>query len=129
MSGLAGRVAHATSLADRRASVSEERDAGRTELRQPFPTNPAPSSNSSSRRMTSARTQRRRRRRARCSMEHIADTVNVGPFTISEKWTVHTSGTNGGVLFDDVGRADDWTRVPSGRNNPSLLALQAGAKD
>ena len=33
-------------------------------------------------------------------MEHIADASNVGLFTpISEKWTVHTPGNNGGALF------------------------------
>ena len=58
-------------------------------------------------------------------LEHIEGANNSGLFTpISEKWTVHMPGNNGGALFGTTSAEPSTGMVyVVGQNNPSLLRL------
>ena len=92
---------------------------------QPFPTNPPPFVKQSFTKDDISPYNNMTAQQRATFMERFESAVNLGLYTpISEKWTVHIPGSNGGALFGTTSAEPSTGMVyVVGQNNPALIRL------
>ena len=92
---------------------------------QPFPTNPPPFVKQSFTKDDISPYNNMTAQQRATFMERFESAVNLGLYTpISEKWTVHIPGSNGGALFGTTSaEPSTGTVYVVGQNNPALIRL------
>ena len=92
---------------------------------QPFPTNPPPFVKQSFTKDDISPLNNMTAQQRETFMERFESAVNLGLYTpISEKWTLHIPGSNGGALFGTTSAEPSSGMVyVVGQNNPALIRL------